>query len=308
MNKSVAYILLILAMLFWATNFHVVKIALESYSAMTVAALRFFFGLATLAIIAYYKFGNSLLSIRFSRKEWWFLFLTSFFGIFLTIYCFNKGLGTTSAINGSLIISTSPAITAILSYFISKVKSNTLQLLAIFLSFIGVTIILIKGDISRLAQLQFEIGDLFILMMAIVFSISQIIVSKYLAHIDAIILTLITTLIALILFGFFSVPELISTSIPTDWRFWSSILFMGIMSTGIAYTAFYYCVVALGATTSSLYMNVIPLFTVLLAFPFGEKIEAIQLIGGAIVIIGLLLFNYSKRRTVAQVQQKLESV
>ncbi|TYP98974.1 EamA domain-containing membrane protein RarD [Tenacibaculum adriaticum] len=291
----ISYFLLVLTMLLWAANFHVVKIALEYYTPMSVATLRFFFGVVSLLILFYMQYKEKIFKIRFSIKEWWYLFLTSFFGIFLTIYFFNIGLKTTSAINGSLIIATSPAITGVLSFLFLRTKINLKQWLAIAISFLGVAIILMKGNFSKLLQLQFEIGDIYILLMAIVFSLSQILVSKYLSHIDAITTTTITSLISFVLFALFSLSELTVTQLPSSIPFWASILFMGVLSTGIAYTAFYYCVVKLGATVSSLSMNLIPFFTLLLAIPFGEKIYGIQLLGGIIIVIGLVLFSFAKK-------------
>jgi len=211
------------------------------------------------------------------------------------------GLKTTSAINGSLIIATSPAITAIFASIMLKSKLSLLQWIAIILSFFGVLLILLKGDISALMKLSIETGDIYMLLMAIVFSMSQIIISKYLSHVDSLVLTTITSIMSLVLFVLFSMKELIITEIPTDFSFWSSILFMGILGTGIAYSAFYYCIVKLSATTSSLYMNLIPFFTVLLAFPFGEKIYGIQLVGGGIIIIGLLIFGFSKKKDIFKI-------
>lgn len=296
MSKIITFLFLILTMLFWAANFHVVKIALEFYSPVSVAALRFFFGVVSLFLLVYLRFGSSLFKLRFSAKEWWYMFLTSFFGIFLTIYFFNLGLKTTSAVNGSLIIATSPAITAVFTFLLQRKKVKLIQWIAIAISFFGVAIILVRGDFEKLTELQFEIGDVYIMGMAIVFSLSQVIVSKYLPHVDAVVMTTITSLMAFVLFAVFSLPEFIAIDIPIDISFWSSILFMGILGTGIAYTAFYFCVVKLGATTSTLFMNLIPFFTVLLAFPFGEQLYAEQLIGGGVVIIGLLLFGFTKKK------------
>jgi drug/metabolite transporter (DMT)-like permease len=139
--------------------------------------------------------------------------------------------------------------------------------------------------------MQFEHGDLFMLLMAIAFSISQIIVAKYLAHIQATLMTTISSIMALGLFLIFSIEELITMPIPTEFDFWISVLYMGILATGIAYTAFYYSVINLGATISTLYLNLIPFFAVLMAFPFGEEIHTAQLTGGMIIIFGIVLFS-----------------
>ncbi len=289
-------LLLVFTMLFWAANFHLVKIALKFYSPMAVASWRFFFGVLGLFVILGVQFGKKLFVLRVSRFEWRHLFLTSFFGIFLTIYFFNAGLKTTCAINGSLIIATSPAITALFSFLFLKRRLGILPWSAMMLCFLGVALILVKGDLGKLSGLQFEKGDLFILMMAIVFSLSQIIINKYLAQMNAVLMTSLGSLIALLLFAGFSFSEVVSKPFPLDAGFWWSVLFMGLMGTAFAYTAFYYCVVRVGATTSTLYMNLIPFFTVVLAFPFGEKLLGVQIVGGMIIIIGLLIFSTTKKK------------
>jgi drug/metabolite transporter (DMT)-like permease len=168
--------------------------------------------------------------------------------------------------------------------------------MAMALCFFGVALILVQGDLARLSRLQFEIGDLYILMMAIVFSLSQIIVSKYLIRMDAILMTSLGALIALLLFVAFSFSELTTIPFPVDAGFWISVVFMGVLGTAFAYSAFYFCVVRVGATTSTLYMNLIPFFTVVLAFPFGEKLLGVQLLGGILIIMGLLIFSIAKRK------------
>ena len=295
MKNKFAYILLIISMFFWATNFYVVKIAMQSYSPEAVAFWRYLVGAITLVLIGYIQFGQKFSLFRFTSKAYWYMFLTSLFGVFLTIYFFNKGLTTTSAVNGSLIIATSPAITAIMAIFFLDNRIKLIQWFAIFLSFTGVAVILVKGDINQLIELQFEAGDAYIVAMALVFSASQIIVSRYLGDVDATIMTTISSIIALILFAIMSFSELVTVAVPTSFDFWASILFMGVLSTGIAYTAFYYCIVKLGATTTSLYMNLVPFFVILLSFPFGESIAISQILGGLIVITGLVLFGRSKK-------------
>lgn len=294
MKKFLPILFLVFAMFAWGVNFHLTKITLLYYSPLGVATWRFLLGVLGLFMILYWRFGKQVFQFKFSPREWWYLFLTAFFGVFLTIYFFNAGLATTSAVNGSLIIATSPAITALLSFFMEKKRLKSVQWFAIALSFTGVLLILVKGDLYRLAQLQFEVGDVYILLMALVFSLSQIIVAKYLFHLSSIVMTAIASFFSLLLFLIFSTTELLAVPLPITSDFWYSMLFMGLIGTALAYGAFYYSVVKVGATNATLYMNLIPFFTVVLAFPFGEKIYSVQLLGGMIIISGLLLFGLSK--------------
>lgn len=291
-----------MTMFFWAINFHAAKIALEYYSPMAVAGFRFFFGTLVLFGVLFFQQKSFKLSFSFSTKDWWFIFLVAFFGFYLTIYFFNKGLTTTSAVNSSLIISTSTIITAIFAFFLMGKKLTIVQWFSILFSFFGVAVILVKGDFAQLLKLEIAAGDFYILMMALVFSFSQVIVDKYLKNVDAIAMTTFATLIALILFVVSSFTELTSTALPSALPFWGSILFMGVLGTGLAYAAFYYGLVRLGATKTTLFMNLIPFFTVLTAYPFGETVYLIQMVGGSIIIVGLLLFGWAKAKKVEAVE------
>lgn len=295
MNRSITLLLLILTMLFWAVNFHVTKIALAHYSPMAVAFWRFLFGVMVLLGVLGVKYGKGLSNIRISLKSFWLIALVSFFGIFLTIYFFNKGLQTASAVSGSLILATSPIMTAILAYFFLNRKFSRVQLGAMGISIAGVVILLAKGDFTKFMEMELETGDLYILGMALVFSLSQIIVDKYLSAVNSILMTTISTVIGLLMFAAVATPELMATKLPTEWPFWASVGFMGILGTGVGYVAFYHAVVKLGATTTALYGNLIPFFTVILAFPFGEEVYTSQLIGGLVIIAGLVLFGQSKK-------------
>lgn len=296
MKKAFPIFLLILTMLAWAVNFHVVKITLVYYSPMGVAAIRFLFGVVVLFVLMMARSG--IRKLNFSSKDWGNIFLASFFGIFLTIYFFNLGLKTTSAVNGSLIIATSPLITAILAFFLMSKKLKKIQVVAIFMSFLGVAIIILKGDVLGLKNLRLEAGDFYILCMAIVFSLSQIIVNKYLKKIDAITMTTMGSMMSLIMFAVASFNEITTTPLPSELNFWWSILFMGVIGTAVAYTAFYYCVVKVGATTSTLFMNLIPFFAVLLAFPFGETLVLNQLIGGIVIVAALMIYNKTQQSQI----------
>ncbi len=294
MKKWLPVLLLICTMLVWAANFHFTKVALLYYNTLGIATWRFFLSAIALLIVLYLKYKNSLFKIQLSAKEWGYIFLTGFLGIFLTIYFFNKGLETTSAVNGSLIIATTPAITGIFAYIFEKQRLKALQWFAIILSFSGVVLIIIKGNLTTLMEVQFVTGDFYILAMALVFSLSQIVIAKFIAHLDAILVTTLSIVFGLLCFLVVSFPEMYRTELPQNYEFWVSILFLGFLGSAAAYVAFYYCVAKIGSTSSSLYMNLIPFFAVLLAYPFGEKIYGIQLIGGSLIIVGLLSYRFVK--------------
>jgi drug/metabolite transporter (DMT)-like permease len=78
------------------------------------------------------------------------------------------------------------------------------------------------------------------------------------------------------------------SQIPTD--AWVPLLGVGVISTAIALQAFYAGTRRIGAAQASLVSTVEPIYTIILAsLLFGETLTPIQLVGGALVIIGVLI-------------------
>jgi drug/metabolite transporter (DMT)-like permease len=76
--------------------------------------------------------------------------------------------------------------------------------------------------------------------------------------------------------------------IPTD--AWVPLVGVGIVSTAIALQAFYAGARRIGAAQASLVSTVEPIYTIILAAVlFGERLTPIQLAGGALVIVGVLI-------------------
>ena len=76
--------------------------------------------------------------------------------------------------------------------------------------------------------------------------------------------------------------------IPSD--AWLPLVGVGIVSTAIALQAFYAGARRIGAAQASLVSTVEPIYTIILAsLLFGERLTPVQLLGGAMVIIGVLV-------------------
>ena len=76
--------------------------------------------------------------------------------------------------------------------------------------------------------------------------------------------------------------------IPSD--AWLPLIGVGIVSTAIALQAFYAGARRIGAAQASLVSTVEPIYTIILAsILFGETLTPIQLVGGALVIMGVLI-------------------
>ncbi len=292
MNPTFTKLLLVLTMLLWAMSFHLTEFALDYASPLMIAFFRFLFGILVLVIVVGIKYKGELLRIKFSKREWWYMFLVSFTGIFLTMYFFNLGLVTTSAINASLIDTTTPLTTALLSIWLLNQKLKKIHWLGILISTIGILTVIFEGKLENMLQLSFNIGDFYLIIMVLTFALSQIFIKRDIPHIESILMTTITSIMSLFLFALFLIPEFKSASIPTNIDFWYACIFMGVLGTGVSYSTFNYCIVKLGTTASALYLNLLPCFVVLISYFQGYSLSFPQIIGGLLIVASIVLFIY----------------
>ena len=78
----------------------------------------------------------------------------------------------------------------------------------------------------------------------------------------------------------------------TTWRGWSSIVFLGVFGTALAFTWYSQAIARIGTTKAAAFINLVPLFAVLLgALLLDERIGGAVLAGGALVMVGVFLTN-----------------
>src|SRR5699024_12569148 len=89
------------------------------------------------------------------------------------------GLHYTTAINASLVNSTTPILIYILSYFFLRERLTRIQVIGTLISLTGVLLIISKGSFLTLIQLSFNYGDLIVLAAAISWSIYSLLLKHY---------------------------------------------------------------------------------------------------------------------------------
>ena len=73
---------------------------------------------------------------------------------------------------------------------------------------------------------------------------------------------------------------------------WISLLFLGILGTAAGFSLYYQAIKAIGSARSGVFINLVPLFSILLAWMFlGETVNFSVLVGGIILMSGVYLTN-----------------
>ena len=161
-KDKTAYIFLILATLFWSGNFIVGKAAsLFEIPPFTLNFYRWTFAwliLAPFTLKEIFKKKNYILN---NIKLILILGITSI-TVFNSIVYYS--LNFTQVISGVLMISTIPVMIIFFCWVFKIEKTNFYQLLGVLFSLMGVVVIVTKADVNKLLNLNFNKGDLWMIV------------------------------------------------------------------------------------------------------------------------------------------------
>ena len=276
----------IITIIFWSLAYILTRLTLQYFSPFSLGFLRYFIASIALVCVAF------ITKMKFpSKKDFPWFFLAGVVGFFLYVSAFNKGQGTVSASTASIVIATVPVITAVLARIIYSEKLSYIQWGAIIIELIGVGILtLFKGVLSV------NIGLIWLFLAALVVSIYNLIQHK---------LTKKYTALQATSFGIFSGTILLAIFIPVSVKeilhapfvqlFYISLL--GVFSSAIAYISWSKAFSKAKQTSDvTNYMFVTPFLTSILGFFLISEIpEFSTLFGGAIILLGILIFNFGNR-------------
>lgn len=287
-SKVIALIFLIIAPILWGLNFHLAKYMLKNCSALEASFWRYLFASIILGIVCVKNLPEWKLVLA-SLKP---IFLLGGIGLFGFSFFFFTGLNYTSAINGSLILSLIPALTIILASFILSSRITYLNIIGILIGLMGVTWLIIKGDINNLINFKISSGDILFLIAASLFALYNVWVKKYLTHLTIIQFTFFTNLACLILL--LSVLPFTKLGTVQDYQtqFWLSAIMIGGAGTALAYILWNKGIKIIGASIAGIFMNIVPLSTSMFSLLFGEELHSFHLISGFFIIVGVIVMNW----------------
>ena len=207
---------------------------------------------------------------------------------------------TTTVTNMGIIYTSSPIFIILISSFFFHEKINFTKIIGLISCLIGVFAIIIKGNFDLLINLNFTIGDLWMLAAAIGWALYSI----YLFHWKSKLkifqrFTLIAFFGALSLFPFYIGEELFFERTAFSNEFFMWIIFAAISPGIIAFTLYTVAQKKLGASLTGFTLYVFTIYGAIYGyFLFGEKLENYHLIGTVLVFIGVYL---AKKKNVKQI-------
>ncbi len=280
----------ILAMAFWGMTFVWVKIALLAFNPVSILLIR-------LVISSLLLWGFMLILKGFQKVktgDFKLFAISAFFQPFLYFLGETYGLSFVSSALGSIIISTIPVFTPAGTWLVYREKLGWKNLFGFLASFTGVVLIVFaEGNAG-----ETSIIGIVLLFVAVVAAIANALtVKKLTENYNSLMIVSVQNLFGILyfipLFFVFDFPSL--DHISTDPRIWRNLIALALFGSTIAFLFFTYAIRTLGVNRSSIYSNLIPVFTALFAFFFlGESFPWLKIAGMLIVIGGVLLVSLRK--------------
>ena len=294
-NNTKAYLFLTLAALFWSGNFIVGKAA-STYEIppFSLNFYRWFFAFLILFPFTYKEVLN--------KKNYVFENLGLFIILGITsITIFNSivyySLYYTQVISGILMISTIPVWILFFASFLKIEKTNLFQILGVILSLTGVLFIVTKADIQLIKELEFNKGDLSMVIGMLSWAIYSALLRKkthpisQLALLEIIIICGFIFLVP-IYFIEMSFGNKIVLGLPFILTLGYVVLFPGIF----AFLFWIKGIDIIGANRSGVFLHLMTIFGALMAIIIlGEKFMFYHFLGAIFIIAGITLSNKSKK-------------
>lgn len=275
-----------ITIIIWASAFPGIRVALMAYSPEHISLLRLLIGSFVLIIIAVIR------KTPFPElKDIPIILLLGFLGFTVYQVALNYGEQTISAGVASLLVSTTPIITAFLAVFFYREKLSLWGWVGSLVGFCGVAFISVGGSTE---SFTFNTGIVIVLVASLSESIYFVFQHRYLEKYGAIPFTMYAIWSGTIFMLLFS-PGLSEAIMAAPVNSTLVILYLGIFPTIIPYFTLAYVTSRTGAAeaTSSLYLTTV--FAFLIAWIWlGEVPHFSAITGGLITLIGVFIANIKK--------------
>ena len=198
---------------------------------------------------------------------------------------------TTTITNMGIIYTSSPIFIILISSFFFNEKVNMIKIIGLISCLIGVFIIIIKGDPQLLINLNFTIGDLWMLAAAIGWALYSVYLFYWKTELEMFQrFTLIAFFGALSLLPFYIIEETMVERTLFNSEFFLWVIFAAVSPGIIAFTLYTQAQKYLGATLTGFTLYIFTIYAAIYGFIFfNEKLEPYHFAGTALVFFGVYL-------------------
>ena len=283
-NTLLGSIYLALAASIWGGMYVVVKVVVAVIPPLELVWIRYVIAILALVIIGLIK----RQSLRISKCHIPLIVAIGVIGNAISIVTQEYGTMLSSAQMGAIITSSTPAFMVIFARLILKERLNMKKGISVGLATIGVLLIVGNGHINMSSQL----GGISLLMAALTWALMSILIKRVPSSYSPVVITTYSILVAILVLTPFVYKGLAEIHISklTDLTIGGGLLYLGIVSTALAFILWNRGLQLLNASSGGLFFFFQPLVGTLLGWLLlGERIGGTFWIGSFLILSGVLL-------------------
>ncbi len=293
-NDRLAYILLIFASLFWAGNFVIGKTA--SFYEIPAFSLNFYRWIFVWIILFPFTFKEIYKNKNYIIKNFGLFLILGITGITIFNSVVYYSLYFTQVISGILMISTIPVMIILISSILRIEKTNNFQIIGVILSLVGVFCIITQADLELIKNLDFNKGDLSMLVAMLSWATYSALLKKKKYELSQICLLQVIISFGLIfLIPIYFIESSIGSPLNFNLPFFSILAYAVLFPAIASYLFWIKGISIIGANRAGVFLHLMPIFGAILAMIiFKEKFMLYHILGAIFIITGISLSNKKK--------------
>jgi drug/metabolite transporter (DMT)-like permease len=282
------YLLLALSNLFWAGNWVLGRALREAFGPVTLNFWRW--AIAALVLLPFalpHLAGKGALL----RRHAGLLAALSLTGVVLFQSLVYLGLRSTTTVNAVLLNCTGPLFIMLCSWVLERERATIGQVAGMLISFAGVAVILSRGELAVLLELQFRAGDAWILLAMPIWGIYSVLLKRWPRELGGtgFLLALASAGLPILVAGaaaeaLLGVPGAVTPAAI------AGLIYVALFASVGAFICWNRGVAAVGANAAGFSLPLLPAFGTVLAIVFlGEEIRRFHLLGIATILVGVFV-------------------
>lgn len=280
------YLMAMMAAIFWGANFNLASPVVSEMGPYIASASRYILAAVIMVIITMVR--RESIPSKYLRS-----YLTlGMVGVFGFNLFFFLGMQTSSAINGALIIALNPLLTAVLGYFILENIPTKRQLIAFPMGVTGVAIVVLGAG----AHVEVSIGDFYIFLANLSWALYNVLVRRMMPKdVGGIANTAGIMTVGAVALSLVAILQGDSFVVPT-FNTGISLILMTIGGSVLAYIFWNASIEKLGPSKAAIFMNLVPVTTMVIASIENLPPNHAQLLGAILVISAVTFSSFSGSR------------
>lgn len=275
-------IAVLFATLIWGSSFASMKVALGDLGSMNIIFYRLFFGSIFFAF-----FYRHFINKTYTNKDIILIFLMAFFEPILYFIFEINALRFTSAAQAGVISAVMPITTIFVAYIFLKEEINKKMIIGSLIAIIGTIWLSFESEVKSYAP-EPILGN-FLEFIAMLCSAFYAIIIRHLSKkFSALFLTAAQTFIGAIVF----LPLVLLEGLSFEFSFLTllNLLYLGLVVSVFGYGLFNYALSKMPASKATIFINLVPVFSVILAFLIlDERLNFMQILASFLILIGVLI-------------------